>query len=200
MAEVAKEKWLPRGVHGGAAPAAFQTAVNDAVKFFMGDKSTENFANALVQATETGQETIGRLDFIGQKIKMEKPEIPRGAPSQYVKEISGAGKLSLNFHFRPGGTQLDDKALADLDSLVELLANPTYQQRRLLVFGFSDSAGNAGRNLTLSKARAKAVAEQLQMRGIAPSLVNGYGKDLPVAPNNNADGREQNRRRKAWLR
>src|SRR5258708_3441629 len=200
MTAFARDKLLPSCVHGEAAPAAFQTALNDAVKSFMVDKNTENFANALVQATETGQETIGRLDFIGQKIKMEKPEIPRGAPSQYVKEISGAGKLSLNFHFRPGGTQLDDKALADLDSLVELLANPTYQQRRLLVFGFSDSAGNAGRNLTLSQGRANAVAQQLQMRGITPSLVNGYGKNLPIAPNNHEDGREKNRRVEVWLR
>jgi glucose/mannose transport system substrate-binding protein len=200
MTEFAKDKLLPSCVHGEAAPAAFQTALNDAVKSFMVDKNTENFANALVQATEkTGQETIGRLDFIGQKIKMERPEIPRGAPAQFMKETSGAGKVSLNFHFRPGGTQLDDKSLADLDSLVELLANPTYQQRRLLVFGFSDNAGNAARNLALSKDRAKAVAEQLQIRGITPSLVNGYGKDLPIAPNNNEDGREQNRRVEVWL-
>jgi glucose/mannose transport system substrate-binding protein len=200
MTEFAKDKLLPSCVHGEAAPAAFQTALNDAVKSFMVDKNAENFANALVQATEkTGQETIGRLDFIGQKIKMERPEIPRGAPAQFMKETSGAGKVSLNFHFRPGGTQLDDKSLADLDSLVELLANPTYQQRRLLVFGFSDNAGNAARNLALSKDRAKAVAEQLQIRGITPSLVNGYGKDLPIAPNNNADGREQNRRVEVWL-
>jgi glucose/mannose transport system substrate-binding protein len=200
MIEFAKDKLLPSCVHGEAAPAAFQTALNDAVKSFMVDKNTENFANALVQATEkTGQETIGRLDFIGQKIKMERPEIPPSAPAQFVKEINGAGKVSLDFHFRPGGTQLDDKALADLDSLVELLANPAYQQRRLLVFGFSDSAGKAAQNLALSKDRAKAVAEQLQIRGITPSLVNGYGKDLPIAPNNNEDGREQNRRVEVWL-
>jgi glucose/mannose transport system substrate-binding protein len=201
MTEFAKDKLLPSCVHGEAAPATFQTALNNAIVSFMVDKNIENFANALVQASEkTGQETIGRLDFIGQKIKMEKPEIPPSAPSQFVKEVSGAGKLSLYFHFRPGGIQLDDKALGDLDSLVELLANPTYQQRRILVFGFSDNAGNAGRNLALSKDRAKAVAEQLQMRGITPSLVNGYGKELPVAPNNSDNGREQNRRVEVWLR
>jgi glucose/mannose transport system substrate-binding protein len=201
MTEFAKDKLLPSCVHGEAAPATFQTALNNAIMAFMVDKNVENFANALVQASEkTGQETIGRLDFIGQKIKIEKPEIPSSAPSQFVKEVTGAGKLSLYFHFRPGGVQLDDKALGDLDSLVELLANPTYQQRRILVFGFSDNAGKAGRNLALSKDRAKAVAEQLQMRGITPSLVNGYGKDLPVARNDSQDGREQNRRVEVWLR
>lgn len=201
MTEFARDKLLPSCVHGAAAPAAFQTALNDAVTSFMTDKNVENFSNALVQASEkTGQETIGRLGFIGQKIRMERPEMPSNAPSQYVKEVSGAGKLSLFFHFRPGDTQLDDKALADLDSLVELLANPSYQQRRLLVFGFSDNAGDVGRNLALSKDRAKAVAEQLQMRGITPSVVNGYGKDLPVASNSNEDGREKNRRVEVWLR
>lgn len=201
MTEFAKDKLLPSCVHGEAAPAAFLTALNGAVTSFVADKNVENFANALVQASEkTDQETIGRLDFIGQKIQMEKPEIPRGAPPQFVKEVSGAGKLSLTFHFPAGGTQLDDKALGDLDSLVELLANPTYQQRRLLIFGFSDSGGDASRNLALSKDRAKAVAEQLQMRGITPSFVNGYGKDLPIASNNREDGREKNRRVEVWLR
>src|SRR5260370_3392551 len=201
MTEFAKDKLLPSCVHGEAAPAIFQTALNNAIMSFMVDKNVENFANALVQASEkTDRETIGRLELIGQTIKMEKPEILPIALSQFVKEVSGAGKLSFCFHFRPGVIQLDDKALGDLDSLVELLANPTYQQRRLLVFGFSDNAGNAGRNLTLSKDRAKAVAEQLLMRGITPSLVNGYGQDFPIAPHNNEDGREQNRRVQECLR
>jgi glucose/mannose transport system substrate-binding protein len=201
MTGFAREKLLPSFVHGEAAPAALQTALNVAVASFMVDKNVENFVNALVQASEqAGQETIGRLDFIGQKINMEKPEIPPGAPLQYVKEVSGAGKLSLDFHFPAGGTQLDSKSLANLDSLVELLANPTYQQRHLLVLGFSDNGGDASRNLALSKDRAKAVAEQLQMRGITPSLVNGYGKDVPVASNNNEGGREKNRRVEVWLR
>src|SRR5262249_29598984 len=159
------------------------------------DKNVENFASALVLASEeTDQETIGRLGFIGQKIKIEKPEIPRSAPSEYIKETSGAGKLSLDFHFRAGSAQLDDKALGDLDCLVELLANPAYQRRPLLIFGFSDSGGDTSGDLALSKYRAKAVAEQLQMRGITPVLVNGYGKELPVASNANDDGREKNRR------
>ena len=197
----ARDKLVPSCVHGEAAPAAFQTALNNAIMAFTVDKNIENLANALVQASDnTGQETIGRLDFIGQQIKIERTVIPRGAPPEFVKEISGAGKLSLDFHFRHGNTQLDKKSLADLDSLVELLANPAYQQRRVLVLGFSDSAGSASRNRALSMDRAKAVAEQLQMRGITPSLVNGYGNAVPIASNNKEDGREKNRRVEVWLR
>jgi phosphate transport system substrate-binding protein len=90
--------------------------------------------------------------------------------------------------------------LGDLNRLVELLANPMYQQRDLLLFGFSDNAGGTKQNIALSKDRAKAVAEQLQMRGIKPSFVNGFGMELPIASNKTQDGRDKNRRVEIWLR
>ena len=201
MSEFAKDKLLPSCVHGEAAPAAFQQALNDAVASFIVDKNVENFDNALVQAAEkNGPGTAGRLDFVGQAITIENPKLPSNAPSQYVKAVAGAGKLSLSFRFPSRGSQLNGKALEDLDRLVELLANPAYQQRHVLIFGFSDDSGGTKPNLALSKARAQAVAEQLQMRGIAPSLVTGYGKGSPIASNHTEDGREKNRRVEVWLR
>src|SRR5260370_23471215 len=174
MTEFAKDKLLPSCVHGEAAPAAFQEALNNAITSFMLDKNAENFASALVEAAgKLGPEEVGMLEFAGQTIKIENPKISPRAPLQYVQEITGAGKLSLNFRFRAGNSQLDDNASRDLDRLVELLANPTYQQRDLLLFGFSDSAGGAKKNIALSKDRAKGVADQLQMRGIKPSVCEG---------------------------
>jgi glucose/mannose transport system substrate-binding protein len=201
MTEFAQDKLLPSCVHGEAAPAAFQDALNGAVGSFVSDKNAEKFCHSLVLAMgKAGPSAAGILDFAGQAIKIENPEIPLRAPPRYVKEVSGAGKLSLNFHFRAGTSQLDDHASGDLERLVEMLANPMYQQRALLLFGFSDSAGGAKKNIALSKDRAKAVANQLQMRGIKPSFTNGFGKDLPIASNNTEDGREKNRRVEVWLR
>lgn len=201
MTEFAKDKLLPSCAHGEAAPPAFQDALNGAVTSFVVDKDTDKFANALVQAAgKAGPAAAGMLNFAGQAVKIETPEIPPRAPRQYVKQVSGAGKLSLNFHFRAGTSQLDDNATGDLDRLVQLLANPVYQQRGLLVLGFSDSAGKARKNVELSKDRAKAVADQLQMRGVKPSFVNGFGKNLPIASNDTEDGRQKNRRVEVWLR
>jgi len=201
MAEFAKDSLLPSCVHGEAAPAAFQDALNNAVTAFLGDKNAENFAKALVQAAgKAGPETLGMPDFAGQAIKIENPEIPPNAPPQYLKEVSGAGRLNLNLRFRAGTSQLDNNTFGDLDRLVELLANPIYQKRDLLLFGFSDSSGAPRQNITLSKDRAKAVAEQLQIRGIKPSFVDGFGKDMPIASNNTQEGREKNRRVEIWLR
>ena len=201
MGEFDKDRLLPSCVHGEAAPAAFQEALNDAVKSFIVDKNTDKFANALVQAAGKAVPGTGEvLDFAGQAIRMENPQISPRAPRQFVKEISGASKLSLDLRFRAGTSELDSNSVGDLNRLVELLANPKYQQRALLLFGFSDGVGSSRKNIALSKDRAKAVAEQLEMRGINPSFVNGFGKDLPVASNDTEGGREKNRRVEVWLR
>ena len=200
MVEFAKDKLLPSCVHGEASPAAFQETLNAAITTFISDKNIENFAAALAQATIKETPAPGLLDFAGRTIKIENPSIPPDAPPEYAKEVTGAGKLSLNFRFRSGASQLDDSAFGDLDRLVDLLAHPTYQQRDLLLFGFSDNAGADKKNIALSKDRARAVADQLQMRGIKPSLVDGFGKDLPISSNATEEGREKNRRVEVWLR
>src|SRR5208282_5145620 len=48
MDSFAKDKLVASCVHGEAAPAAFQQALNDAVTAFVVDKNVDNFANALV--------------------------------------------------------------------------------------------------------------------------------------------------------
>ncbi len=51
MDSFAKDKLVPSYVHGGAAPAAFQQALNDAVTAFIVDKNVDNFREAKVMAT-----------------------------------------------------------------------------------------------------------------------------------------------------
>jgi OmpA-OmpF porin, OOP family len=74
-----------------------------------------------------------------------------------------------------------------------LSANP---QTKVLVEGHTDSRGSADYNLALSERRAQAVATALESRGIPGDRVQtaGRGKDFPVASNDTAAGRQQNRR------
>jgi outer membrane protein OmpA-like peptidoglycan-associated protein len=201
MEEFAKDKLLPSCVHGEAAPDAFQKGLNNAVSAFLVDLNVDNFATALVQESKkVAPNTMGRLEFGSQTIALVSPAVPADAPPGYAEDVSGASKLNIILHFRPGSTQLDNKALADLKRLVDLLHNPTYQGRHILLFGFSDSNGGNRSNLRISKSRAQTVADQLQSHGLTPSLVTGYGKALPIAENETDDGREQNRRVEVWLR
>jgi glucose/mannose transport system substrate-binding protein len=55
MDSFGKDKLVASCVHGEAAPAAFQQALNDAVTAFVADKNVDNFANALVQAARDSQ-------------------------------------------------------------------------------------------------------------------------------------------------
>ena len=55
MDSFSKDKLLPSCVHGEAAPAAFEQALNDAVTAFVVDKNVDNFANTLVEAVKESE-------------------------------------------------------------------------------------------------------------------------------------------------
>ena len=68
---------------------------------------------------------------------------------------------------------------------------------RLLIEGHTDSVGNAGQNLDLSKRRAEAVKTVLvtQFKVDAARLTTaGLGASKPIDSNDTPQGRSQNRR------
>jgi len=62
--------------------------------------------------------------------------------------------------------------------------------------GHTDSTGPKAWNDTLSQMRADSVMNYLVSHGISASRLtaNGYGSSEPVASNDTAEGRQQNRR------
>lgn len=71
-----------------------------------------------------------------------------------------------------------------------------YRDTRVEIAGHTDSTGSDSYNQQLSERRAQAVASYLLGRGVASNRVStvGYGEARPVASNETADGRQQNRR------
>jgi OOP family OmpA-OmpF porin len=67
---------------------------------------------------------------------------------------------------------------------------------RVYVQACTDSRGAAERNRELSRQRADSVRQQRLSRGVAPDQIQaqGLGGANPVASNQTAAGREQNRR------
>jgi OmpA-OmpF porin, OOP family len=68
--------------------------------------------------------------------------------------------------------------------------------RNLLIEGHTDSSGSDAYNDDLSRRRAEAVEGQLLLQGVDPTRIvtRGYGERYPVATNDTAAGRQQNRR------
>ncbi|MBI4890380.1 MAG: OmpA family protein [Acidobacteria bacterium] len=71
-----------------------------------------------------------------------------------------------------------------------------YPGLRLRAEGYTDSTGSDDLNQKLSDQRAAAVKNFLNSQGLPESVLSsqGFGKDNPVASNDSAQGRQQNRR------
>jgi len=71
-----------------------------------------------------------------------------------------------------------------------------YPERKILIEGFTDSQGSDSYNQKLSQDRAQAVRDELAKNGVSAQRIDivGYGEEYPVASNDNAAGRQQNRR------
>ena len=89
---------------------------------------------------------------------------------------------------------LNAGAMRTLDKLAEFLTNNA--ARKVLIEGHTDSVGSDEFNRELSYRRAEAVRRALRDRYIADDriVVSGMGEDYPVASNDTAAGRQQNRR------
>jgi outer membrane protein OmpA-like peptidoglycan-associated protein len=71
-----------------------------------------------------------------------------------------------------------------------------YPGLNIEVDGYTDNVGGDAMNQTLSENRAGAVLKYLVEEGVTSNSVSakGYGNSLPVATNDNAAGRQENRR------
>jgi outer membrane protein OmpA-like peptidoglycan-associated protein len=72
----------------------------------------------------------------------------------------------------------------------------SYPGLRLQVEGHTDNVGGDDYNQQLSEKRARSVRDYLVQQGIAADAITsrGLGKTMPIATNDTADGRRQNRR------
>jgi len=103
--------------------------------------------------------------------------------------------LAGSLLFRTDETTLLPVAQQRLDQVATALRKLADGQT-LVIEGYTDSVGTSDYNRRLSGARAEAVRAYLVSRGVPPDEVVAVakGEDEPVAPNNTAEGRANNRR------
>lgn len=99
-----------------------------------------------------------------------------------------------NVTFQTDSADLNARFFEVLDSVALVLEE--YDKTIVHVNGFTDSTGPADYNQALSERRASSVASYLRSQGIQPQrlMTRGFGERHPVASNDTAAGREQNRR------
>lgn len=96
--------------------------------------------------------------------------------------------------FDSGRSELKLGAASNLDKLAAFLNQ--YPDRSVAIEGHTDSVGSHDSNLGLSQRRADSVKSYLVGQGVPTSRATtlGKGEDFPVAGNDSASGRQQNRR------
>lgn len=96
--------------------------------------------------------------------------------------------------FATDSAALNPQLRSDLFVLAESLNK--YPQSVVTVTGHTDNTGSAGYNQDLSQRRAASVASVLRTGGVSGSRIRtvGAGENQPIATNQTAAGRAQNRR------
>lgn len=96
--------------------------------------------------------------------------------------------------FDVGRAELMAGAQQEIDKVARFLR--AYEDRTVLIEGFTDNTGSESTNLNLSQRRADAVRQALIARGISDRRIGirGYGEAYPLAPNTTSAGRQRNRR------
>jgi len=96
--------------------------------------------------------------------------------------------------FDTGSSQVKPEFRSALDDVAQSLQQ--YPNTRIKIAGHTDNVGSSNTNQRLSEDRAYSVRNYLSMRGVSSQRMSavGYGSNYPVASNNTASGRAQNRR------
>lgn len=155
---------------------------------------------------KTYNESLDRNAQLEQEYQQLNEEMGSEVSARNVQitRLQDAIKVSVNSEllFPSGGWEMPDAAKASIAKIAKVLA--PHQKSKIDVNGYTDTTpigpGLAKKGVTtnqiLSEKRAETVMQYMISQGVKADLVSahGYGERDPVASNDTAEGRAQNRR------
>jgi outer membrane protein OmpA-like peptidoglycan-associated protein len=134
--------------------------------------------------------------FIGNYMDKQAAEIERDIEGAKVERVGEGIKITFSsgILFDVDKSNLKDPYKGELLQLATILNK--YDDTNILLAGHTDSTGGDEYNLDLSRRRAQSVASYFASQNVnhARFSTEGYGKTDPIASNETAEGRAQNRR------
>jgi outer membrane protein OmpA-like peptidoglycan-associated protein len=170
------------GAIGGAAIGAATSSKSDRGK------------GALIGAA--GGAAVG--GGIGYYMDKQEAELRRKLEGTGVRVVRNGDEIDLvmpgNITFDLNESSIKSSFSGTLESVALVLKE--YDKTIIQIEGHTDSSGSDSYNQLLSERRASSVRDFLLNQGIEPKRTRavGYGERYPVASNETASGREQNRR------
>lgn len=130
---------------------------------------------------------------LSDPFELDVPLQPIEAVTEMTKEDRKPVVLK-NVFFATASAELLPTSTNELDRLYKLLDDNS--EMRIQINGHTDNVGGDEENQKLSEARAKAVYNYLLEKGVEEERLKykGFGETQPIADNETAEGRQQNRR------
>ncbi|NSX53505.1 phosphate ABC transporter substrate-binding/OmpA family protein [Parasulfitobacter algicola] len=187
-------------------------------------RNPSSFANsfATFASTQAAQDAIAEAGFVDQGVSSltinnqglrfvasvlpSEAEVTVDQVRGMMRDLVSADRLSLTFRFEQGSSRLDTRAEGDIVRLAQMIENGEFDNKELLIIGFTDSIGLANLNEELSAQRASSVRDSLlaalsnDSRQNVRTSVLGYGEMSPLGCNDTFFGRLINRRVEVWTR
>ncbi len=176
-----------------SAGAAVGALLGAGVGALTGDNREDSIRNAAIgAAVGAGLGAIG-----GDSLDRQEAEL-RAQLGSGVGLVNTGSQLIVTMPqdilFATGSATLTPTLIGDLQDVARSLN--AYPNTTVQVVGHTDNTGDAAYNQRLSEQRAQSVASVLISSGVAPSRIQivGRGENNPIASNQTAEGRQQNRR------
>ena len=135
--------------------------------------------------------------------KAAELEAIENAKVETITDVNGLTAIKVTFDsgilFATNSSTLSAESKETLAKFAEGIKD--LENTDITVWGHTDNTGTAAVNEKISKQRADAVSKQLQANGIAKARIHAEGKSftMPVADNETAEGKAQNRRVELYI-
>jgi outer membrane protein OmpA-like peptidoglycan-associated protein len=161
--------------------------------------ATKNSKNARNAAIGCGAIGAG----IGAYMDHQEAELRRELEGTGVRVVRQGDQIQLvlpgNITFNTNEYSIKGDFYPVLNSVAKVLYK--FKDTELDIIGFTDSQGSDEYNYRLSEDRARSVKQYLANQEVHPARLKafGEGENRPIADNNSAIGREQNRRVELYI-
>jgi outer membrane protein OmpA-like peptidoglycan-associated protein len=171
----------------------------DGTKYHTDETDGEGYAEVLVPVGQKYEITylslgLARGDVVATESVSNEPRQSIKLTLRYKRLAPPPPFVLTGINFDTGKAKIRPESEGRLDVVVEFMK--LKKSARVEISGHTDNAGNPRTNKTLSAKRAEACRSYLIAKGIDARRITaaGHGSERPVAPNDTAENRQQNRR------
>ena len=172
--------------------AIIGASAGGAVGAIIGKATGKTATGAIVGAAVGG--TAGAI--IGRQMDKQAAELEEELEGAEVERVGEGIQVTFDsaILFEVNSYNLSADSRTNLSNLASSLQE--YSNTEVIIAGHTDSTGPEDYNQTLSEQRADAAATELVKAGVGADRISivGHGESEPIASNDTAYGRQQNRR------